>query len=84
MAEIDASPIQQGLQKTADYLDNLVTEEYSFQRDSLYAPQIPPQLIAASLLVAALAGYMSLTHRKALRQMPAIWQFTHPYFYFPC
>ena len=52
--------IQLGLQKADDYLNDLVAEEYNFQRESLYTLQIPPQLVAGSLLVAALAEYILL------------------------
>ena len=41
--------------------DDIVTEEYNFQRESLHAPQILPQLITGSLLVAALAGFNLVT-----------------------
>ena len=59
--KIGASVMQLGLHKTDEYIDDIVTEEYNFQRESLHTPQIPPQLIAGSLLVAALAGFI-VTH----------------------
>jgi hypothetical protein len=61
---IGASVMQLGLHKTDEYIDDIVTEEYNFQRESLYTPQTPPQLIAGSLLVAALAGFIVTNDSK--------------------
>jgi hypothetical protein len=61
---IGARVMQLGLHKTDEYINDIVTEEYNFQRESLYTPQIPPQLIAGSLLVAALAGFISTHNSK--------------------
>jgi hypothetical protein len=55
---IGAKVMQAGLHKTNEYIDDIVTDEYNFQRENLYTPQIPQQLIAGSLLVAALAGFI--------------------------
>ncbi len=61
---IGASVMQLGLHKTDEYIDDIVTEECNFQRESLYTPQIPQHLIAGSLLVAALTGFIVTNDSK--------------------
>jgi hypothetical protein len=54
-----------GLQNSRNYIDEVVTKEYEFQRDRLYASRTPSHINVGMTLIAALAVYVmpsSLKH----------------------